>query len=121
MGCDYYKIKMLEIYDKHNEIIGYTECSRQRCYFKPCSIDSDIEIDYEKYYNEKLSKVSCKEDKVLFIDNKWKSEFIKNKYVLDILYCIFPSYYKLKNPDNDVLFNNLNISKIVKTQYTIMN
>jgi hypothetical protein len=124
MGCDYYKINMLEIY-KDDELIGYTEWSRKRCYFKPCSIDSDsdVEIDYDKYYEEKLDKVPLNEDKVLFINNQWTSPFIKNKYIFDVLYHLIGSNYvkDVKDADLDVLFNSLNISKIIKTQHTVMN
>lgn len=118
MGCDYYKVSMLNIY-KDDELIRYIECSRKRCYFKHCSIDndSDVDIDYDKYYEEKLDQVSLDEDKVLFIDNQWKTEFIKNKYI-DTILC----HFHVKDvKDLDVLFNSLNISKIIKTQYTVMN
>lgn len=118
MGCDYYKVKMLEIY-KDDDLIGYTECSRKRCYFKPCSIDSDVEIDYDKYYEEKLDQVSLDEDKVIFINNQWTSEFIKNKYIDTVLYHLHVK--DVKDADLDVLFNSLNISKIIKTQHTVMN
>ena len=124
MGCDYYKINMLEIY-KDDDLIGYTEWSRKRCYFKDCSIDSDsdVEIDYDKYYEEKLDKVPLDEDKVLFINNQWTSEFIKNKYILDVLYHLV---FNIKddyiyNTSTDETFSSLNISKIIKTQHTVMN
>jgi hypothetical protein len=101
---DYYKVNMLEIY-KDDELIGYIEYSRKGCYFKPCSIDSDsdVEIDYDKYYEEKLEHIICDKDKVLYINNQWTSEFIKNKYI-------------------DTVFENVNsFSMVVKSQHTVMN
>lgn len=121
MGCDYYKVKMLEIY-KNDDLIGCTECSRKRCYFKPCSIDSDVEIDYDKYYEKKLDQVSLDKYKVLFINNQWTSEFIKKKYILDVLYHLIPNTDpNFFDKTFDKSFDSLNISKIIKTQHTILN
>jgi hypothetical protein len=119
---DYYKINMLEIY-KDDELIGYTECSRKGGYFEyVTNDDSDIEIDYDKYYEEQLDQVPLDKDKVLFINNQWTSEFVKKKYILDVLYHLIPyanPYFFDKIFDKT--FDSLNISKIIKTQHTVMN
>lgn len=76
MGCDYYIIKYLEI-TLRNSDIRLIEVERERGYI--FNVPSDAEEDeYEKIKEEHL-KVEYK-PKVLYLEGKWKSVGIKNKY-----------------------------------------
>lgn len=90
MGCDYYIIKELEIRhvnDDDNEIISTLELDRARCYFYNVedSQDSDDSTDSESYdsrFNRKYAKYLevTYQPRILFQNNKWKSEKVQEKY-----------------------------------------
>lgn len=90
MGCDYYIIKQLEvrhINDDDEEEVSYIELERDRCYFydEPDSQDSDDSTDSESYntqFHRKYDKYLevTYQPRILFQNNKWKSEKVQDKY-----------------------------------------
>jgi hypothetical protein len=66
MGCDYYIITYISIYNG-DDLVHQVEWSRERGYF--LNYDSDEEISIYK-----------KDDKVLYENGKWLTEKIANKY-----------------------------------------
>ncbi len=94
MGCDYYIIKVLEVYymtkQPDNVNMDIIEIERQRGYIYD-SYDSDEEDRIEKHL------VVTYEPKVLYESNAWKSEYIQTKY--------------------ESMIRNMNtVSRIVKTE-----
>ena len=49
MGCDYYIIKVLQIYYSDNEYLE-VEINRERCYYNDYQLDEDAE-DYDEQLN----------------------------------------------------------------------
>jgi len=83
MGCDYYVIKQLgvkHVDDHDNEHITTIELQRDRCYFSEIeSVDSD-DTDYfnSNRYDKYLTVTH--QPRILFQNNKWKNEYIQDKY-----------------------------------------
>lgn len=83
MGCDYYVIKQLEVKhldDHDNENVTTIELHRDRCYFNELeSVDSD---DTDYFSNDRYDKylTVTYQPRILFQNNKWKSEYIQQRY-----------------------------------------
>jgi hypothetical protein len=93
MGCDYYIVKYLEVEyvndDDDNETI-HIEVSRERMHFRTDILSDTDSIDSESYntkYQKKYSKYLevTYVPRILFNNNKWKSENIQEKYEDKIL------------------------------------
>lgn len=122
MSPDYYKINRLNIYLQDNTCFDLIELSSERGYFNWKNDDSDEEINYE----DKLNKISCKPDKILYTyHGKWKTDFIKDKYLDEVLQetrCfIFEEHGILKFKWNKNDNESYIILKIIKHQELQLN
>jgi hypothetical protein len=93
MGCDYYIVKYLEVEyvnDDDDTDIVEIELNRERAYFQYDNTTDSDSTDSESYntkFDRKYSKyLEVKYvPKILFSNNKWKSESIQEKYEDKIL------------------------------------
>jgi hypothetical protein len=124
MSPDYYKINRLNIYLQDNFCFDLIRLSSESGYFNWENDDSDEEINYE----DKLDKIYCKPDKILYTyhgNGKWKTDFIKDKYLPDILKerrcLIFEEDDILKFKYNKNVNDSYIILKIIKHQELQLN
>lgn len=88
MGCDYYiyKILHIELATEHvdTEQTKYTrfqriEASINRCYFNDDDVDSDS--DYKNHDFSSYLEVNYVPKILYTLEDGWKTEYIKNKYI----------------------------------------
>lgn len=94
MGYDYCIVKILEvtyINDDDDEIKTDIEVNKQNCYFYDENEDTDSDSTSDTSYGSKTGKLYEKYlkvnyiPKVLFSNNKWKNEKLREKYENNIL------------------------------------
>ena len=79
MGCDYYIIKVLQVYYSDNEYLE-VEINRERCYYDDTQFDEDAD-DYDKQLNNYIKDVlTVKAEPIIIYNGVFNKSSCESKY-----------------------------------------